>query len=373
MAFTRDVNLKYNSATKIVNNKPQTFQEDCIFEKDIQVDGSFSIAGGAPVWFLSPWVFSDTVTLDGAGALGDLTTDNGDITATAGNIEATAGTITAGGDIATTAGDVLVPAGNVTVGTGNVAIATAGSFTSLLGNIELTAGDVAVTTGNVTVTTGDVSVATGDIEITTAGSFSTLLGDITTTAGNITATDGDVTITQGNLSVLNTVPGVDGNLYVGRTCELYTQTAPVAPVVAGSGTLTNDDGLLVWNTVASGALPLTNMIQDTGTPAGGGTDTLCVATVPDGHAFVFHGFVVAQDTIVPANFAYAEITGMATATGGAASLQDTSVTIHYDGITLEGAKVEVTVAGATMAVTVLAHLNNATKFTARVTYMDVTL
>jgi hypothetical protein len=349
MAFTRDVNLKFNSATKIINEKPQVDKEDATFEKDVEVagnlavTGSFTFTGPPPVWLAAPLTFLDTVecqntlTLTGAGALGDLTTDNGDITATAGNIEATAGTITAGGDIATTAGDVLVPAGNVTVGTGDVEIAVAGSFSTLLGDITTTAGN------------------------------------IETTLGDITATDGDVIITQGNLSVLNTVPGVDGNLYVGRTCELYTQAASVAPVVAGSGTLTNDDGLLVWNTAASGVLPLTNMIQDTGTPAGGGTDTLCVSTVPDGHAFVYHGFVVAQDTIVPANFAYAEITGLVTATGGAASLQDSSVTIHHDGITLAGAKVHVTVAGATMAVTVLAHAANATKFTARVEYFDVTL
>ena len=49
MAFTRDVNLKFNSATKIINEKPQVDKEDATFQKDVAVTGDLAVTSNVMV------------------------------------------------------------------------------------------------------------------------------------------------------------------------------------------------------------------------------------------------------------------------------------------------------------------------------------
>lgn len=406
MATTkRPVNLKFKNATKVINNTEQQFQEDVTFDKDVDVTGdlavtgSFTFAGPPPVWVLAPLTLSNTLTMDGAGALGNITSNNGNITATNGNLVATNGdvlvpagnvTITTG-NFGTTTGNVAVGTGNVTVGTGNVAITTAGSFSSLLGDLDLTEGDVNVTlgdvavdTGNVTVATGDVAVTTGNIEtvtgnvevgtgnvaITTAGNFTTLLGDFE-------STEGDITLAQGNISVLNTVPGTDGNIScdgavtVGTTVELLSQGAAVAPVAAG-GTLTDVAGELFWKTAAQ-ERQITHatayFFRDSTKVVGGGAGAACTVAVGNGHIVSFQGTLTAFDTVA-GTYAFADIQGAATAAGGVAALLDTSCTVHVDNIGLAGAPA-VGVAGGNVTIVLQADPANATHFHADIRVCDV--
>lgn len=401
MATTkRPVNLKFKNATKIINNTEQQFKEDATFDKDVDVTGdlavtgSFTFAGPPPVWLAAPLTFLDAVTcnttvdivagpLTLTGAAADIVVDLGDITATAGNITATAGNV-----IAST-GDVLVPLGNVTVGTGNVAIATAGNFSSLSGDLDLTAGNVDITTGhvrvttgniqtttgnvtvgtgNVAVTTGHLQTATGDIKVTTAGNISTLLGDIT-------ATNGDIYVTQGNLSVLNTVPGTDGNLYVGRTCELRPVAAAVAPVgPANSGTLTNDTGELIWRVGAveqfvtrTGLSTVVGAVKTTdATP----TDIVSV-TVADEHMVSIRGMIHGWTNDAPDQVFVASIFGSAYRTGaGIAIIAANSVTELADTIT---AAVTVAVDGANAIVVHIVGAAKTTEWHCEIQVYDTTI
>jgi len=343
MAFTRDVNLNFNSATKVINGAPQEFKEDVACDKDLAVagdlavTGSFTFAGPPPVWVLAPLTLSNTLTLDGAGALGDFTMDHGDMTLTDGDIVLTNGAITAAvGNISATTGDVLVPAGNVTVGTGNVAIAVAGSFSTLLGDITTTAGN------------------------------------LVTTLGDLTLTNGDATITQGNLSVLNTVPGTDGNVTVGRMVELLSNAAAVAPA-AGGGTLTNDTGELIWRVGAveqsvtrTGLSTVVGAVQTTdATP----TDVVSIA-ITDEHMVTVHG-VIHGWTAAGAEVFVGHISGSAYRTAaGIAVLAGTGVTEIADTI---AATVTVAVDGANAIVVHIVGAAKTTEWHCELQVYDTTL